>query len=70
MSAPVPGEDSLRRAEELLERLEQARARLEQAGDADAAIEVLAELQEIAKQVEAELGRARLASEEEPRAGG
>jgi hypothetical protein len=52
-------EDSLQRAEQLLEKLEQARARLEQTEDPEAAIEVLSELAEIAKQVEAELARAR-----------
>jgi hypothetical protein len=55
----VSAEDSLRHAEELLERLEQARAQLEQTEDVEAAIEVLSELSEIAKQVEAELARAR-----------
>jgi hypothetical protein len=52
-------EDSLKRAEELLEKLERSRARLEQTEDPEAAIEVLSELAEIAKQVEAELARAR-----------
>lgn len=52
-------EDSLKRAEELLEKLEGARTRLEQTEDPEAAIEVLSELAEIAKQVEAELARAR-----------
>jgi hypothetical protein len=52
-------EDSLKRAEELLEKLERARTRLEQTEDPEAAIEVLSELAEIAKQVEAELARAR-----------
>jgi hypothetical protein len=52
-------EDSLKRAEDLLEKLERARARLEQTEDPEAAIEVLSELAEIAKQVEAELARAR-----------
>jgi hypothetical protein len=55
----VNAEDSLRRAEDLLEQLEKARARLEQTEDPEAAIEVLSELAEIAKQVEAELARAR-----------
>jgi hypothetical protein len=55
----VTAEDSLRRAEDLLEQLEKARARLEQTEDPEAAIEVLSELAEIAKQVEAELARAR-----------
>jgi hypothetical protein len=52
-------EDSLKRAEDLLEKLERTRARLEQTEDPEAAIEVLSELAEIAKQVEAELARAR-----------
>ena len=52
-------EDALSRAEELLQKLEQARAKLEQTEDPEAAIDVLSELAEIAKQVEAELARAR-----------
>jgi exonuclease VII small subunit len=52
-------EDSLKRAEELLARLEQTRERLEAADDPDAAIDILAELSEIAKQVEAQLEQAR-----------
>jgi hypothetical protein len=55
----MTAEDSLRRAEDLLEQLEKARARLEQTEEPEAAIEVLSELAEIAKQVEAELARAR-----------
>jgi exonuclease VII small subunit len=52
-------EDALRRAEELLERLEKTRERLESTQDPDEAIDILAELAEIAKQVEAELEHAR-----------
>jgi hypothetical protein len=52
-------EDALQRAEELLGRLESTRARLEQTEDPEQAVEVLAELSELAKQVEAELQRAR-----------
>jgi hypothetical protein len=52
-------EESLTRAEELLGRLEEARARLEATTDPEQTIEVLSELAEIAKQVEAELARAR-----------
>ena len=61
-------DDSLQRAEELLERLEKARADLERVAgteDSEAAIEVLTELAEIAKQVEVELSRARRDAEEE-----
>jgi len=51
--------DALQRAEELLARLEAARERLEQTDDPEQAIEVLGELSELAKQVEAELQTAR-----------
>ena len=55
----TPAEDALKRAEELLERLEETRARLEATADPDQAIDVLTELAEIAKQVEAEIEQAR-----------
>ena len=55
----MSAEESLKRAEELLGRLEQTRERLEAADDPDAAIDILAELSEIAKQVEAQLEQAR-----------
>jgi hypothetical protein len=56
MSAP---EGSLQRAEVLLERLERTRQELESTQDPDRAIEILSELAEIAKEVEAELARAK-----------
>jgi len=59
-------EDSLDRAEQLMERLESARARLEAATDPDQAIEVLTELSEIAKEVEAEISRAKRATDAQP----
>ncbi len=59
-----PAEESLKRAEELLDRLEQARARLEQTADSEEAIDVLGEHAEIAKQVEAEIERARREAEQ------
>jgi hypothetical protein len=55
-------EGALRRAEELLERLESTRAELQRLAedeDAERAIEVLAELAELAKAVEQELAQAR-----------
>lgn len=52
-------EDALTKAEELLDRLEATRVRLEETKDPEAAIDILGELAEIAKQVEAELERAR-----------
>ena len=58
-------EEPLRRAEELLERLEATRAELESLadrGETDAAIEVLAKLAELAREVETELQRARRAA--------
>ncbi|HET8653450.1 MAG TPA: hypothetical protein VFM13_12865 [Gaiellaceae bacterium] len=59
-------EESLTRAEELLERLEEARGRLEATSDPDQAIEILSELAEIAKDVEAEIARAKRAADAEP----
>ena len=53
------GDESLRRVDELLAQLEAARARLEADPDPDQAIEVLTELSEIAKAVEAALEQAR-----------
>ena len=55
-------EDSLKRVEELHERLVAARAELEKAAerdDPDAAVDVLTQLAELAKEVEAELAKAR-----------
>ena len=66
---PTSAEESLARAEELLARLEQTRAELERVVESenpDDAISVLTELAEIAKQVEAELARARSSAEREP----
>ena len=59
----TPSEDAVRRAEELLARLEEARARLEATSDPEQAIDVLGELAEIAKQVEAEIELARREAE-------
>jgi hypothetical protein len=55
----VSAEDSLQRAERLMERLEETRARLEATSDPDTAIEILSELAEIAKDVEAALSQAK-----------
>jgi hypothetical protein len=60
-------DESLTRAEELLKRLESTRAELErlagEEGDAEKALEVLAQLSELAKEVEEELEKARRAGE-------
>ena len=55
-------DEALGRAEELLERLKATREELERlaaAEDAEAAVEVLTELADLAKEVEAELAKAR-----------
>jgi hypothetical protein len=65
----VSSSEPLDRAEELLGRLEAARARLEATEDPKQAIEVLQELSELAKGIEAELQRARSAAEADAAAG-
>jgi len=58
----MSADEALTRAEELLERLRTLRAEVDQlagSDDPDAAVEVLNELAELAKQVEVELQRAR-----------
>ena len=57
-------DDALAKAEELLARLNERREELERLADADdvdseAAVDVIAELAELARQIEAELTRAR-----------
>jgi hypothetical protein len=61
----VSSEESLNKAEELLARLESSRAKLDETEDPDQAIEILQELAELAKEVEAELQRAKRAAETE-----
>lgn len=56
-------DDSLTRVEELYARLQAARAKLEATDDPESAIDVVAELSEIAKQVEEEAARLRLDAE-------
>jgi hypothetical protein len=61
-------DESLSRAEELLARLEAARGELDriaqqEGGSPDRALEILAELSELAKAVEEELERAKRAAE-------
>jgi hypothetical protein len=60
----VSSDEALARAEELLVRLNEKREELSRLADAedldgDAAVDVIAELAEIAKEIEAELTRAR-----------
>jgi hypothetical protein len=65
----MSAEESLSNAEDLLARLEEARTRLDQTEDPDKAIEILQELAELAKAVEAELQRAKRAAETEAATG-
>ena len=55
----MSAEESLRQAEELMDRLEETRVRLEQTTDPEVAIEVLSELADIAREIEAALSRAK-----------
>jgi hypothetical protein len=60
-------DDSHKRVEELYARLQAARAKLEATDDPESAIDVVAELSEISKQVEEEIARIR--RDAEPDAG-
>ena len=55
----MTADERLERAEGLLGKLEGARARLEATDDPEQALELLSELAEIAKQVEAEISAAK-----------
>jgi exonuclease VII small subunit len=59
----MSADESLTKAEGLLARLEAARTRLESTDDPDTAIDVLQELADLAREIEAELQRARRAAE-------
>ena len=59
----LTSEESLQRVELLLARVEEVRARLEATTDPQEAVDVLAELAEIAKQVETEVEVARQEAE-------
>jgi hypothetical protein len=52
-------EEALARAEQLLGRLEETRARLETTKDPERALEIMEELAQLAKDVQAELERAK-----------
>ena len=65
----MSAEESLQRAEELLAKLEETRGdleRLSESEDVDGAIEALTRLSELAKEVEAELQRARREADAAP----
>jgi hypothetical protein len=55
----VTAEESLSRAESLLERLDATRAKLEATDDPEQAIELLTELSDLAKEVQTEIERAK-----------
>ena len=61
----MTADDSLRRAEQLLTRVEEVRARLDTTEDPERALDVLAELAHLAKEVEAEIQRAKREAEAE-----
>ena len=65
----MTAEESLNKAEDLLARLEAARSRLDETQEPDQAVAVLEELAELAKEVEAELQRAKRSAETEAVAG-
>ena len=58
--------DPLDHASELLSRLEAARAKLEAAEDPEAAVDLLAEITELAKEAHAEIERARREADAQP----
>ncbi len=69
MSELGGADEALGRAEELLERLKATRGELERLAaeeNAEAALDVLAELAELAKEVESELAKARARAEGAP----
>jgi uncharacterized coiled-coil DUF342 family protein len=51
--------DSVRRLQDLADRLEQARTQLETTEDPEQAVDVLQSLTELAKEIQAEIDRAR-----------
>jgi hypothetical protein len=53
------GSDAVARLQELLEKVEAARAELEKADDPERAVQVLQELADLSKEVQAEVERAR-----------
>jgi hypothetical protein len=55
----VSEQDPVTRLQELLDRLEVARKRLEETQEPDRAVDVLRELADLAKEVQAEIERAR-----------
>jgi predicted ribosome quality control (RQC) complex YloA/Tae2 family protein len=59
VTEPANKPDAVARLQELLEKVESARAQLESADDPERAVEILQELADLAKEVQAEVERAR-----------
>ena len=59
MTEPANEPDAVARLQELLEKVELARAQLESADDPERAVEILQELADLAKEVQAEVESAR-----------
>ena len=59
-------DDATQRLQSLLDRLEDARRRLEGADDSETAVDVLKDLVELAKEVQAEIDRQRRAGPDAP----
>ena len=59
MSESANEPDAVARLQDLLEKVESARAQLESADDPERAVEILQELADLAKEVQAEVERAR-----------
>jgi uncharacterized coiled-coil DUF342 family protein len=59
VTEPANEPDAVARLQELLEKVESARAQLEGAGDPERAVEILQDLADLAKEVQAEVERAR-----------
>jgi hypothetical protein len=64
----VSVDESLAKVEQLFSRTEKLRAKLEQTDDPDAANEILEQLTELLREVEAEIRRARQQAETDARA--
>jgi uncharacterized coiled-coil DUF342 family protein len=59
VTEPANEPDAVVRLQELLQKVESARAQLESADDPERAVEILQELADLAKEVQAEVERAR-----------
>jgi predicted ribosome quality control (RQC) complex YloA/Tae2 family protein len=59
VTEPANEPNAVARLQELLEKVESARAQLESADDPERAVEILQELADLAKEVQAEVERAR-----------